>query len=358
MRAGRRRGRVFLMRIAWLTSTPGSPGADAHHRSIATSLAEFGHQVQTIELAGVFPLAGENAVTAARAAWLSLPPDAVPIIDGFVLSAFTPAALDARRAVGLIRHPTALPPDSSEHDRETLRAIERELLPRLAVVVATSAATRERLTSEFGVAAERIRVVAPGTPDAPRSIGGGGPCAILSVGAIVSRKGYDVLIRALARLFDLDWRLTIVGALRDPAYAATLAALSEELGVAARVRIAGDATDAALEEFWTRADLFALATQFEGHAAAVAEALKRGVPVAVTSGGAAAELVTPECGIVCPPGDVDQLSKALRRVIFDRALRADMAEAAWKIGDALPSWRTQAQALVDAIASPQGAGLP
>ncbi len=34
---------------------------------------------------------------------------------------------------------------------------------------------------------------------------------------------------------------------------------------------------------------------------AVAEALKRGLPVAVTAGGAAGNLVTPEAGVVCHP---------------------------------------------------------
>ncbi len=91
-----------------------------------------------------------------------------------------------------------------------------------------------------------------------------------------------------------------------------------------------------MEAAWQGADLFALATEWEGHAAAVAEALRRGLPVAVTRGGAAAELVPPEAGVACDAGDVDGLSKALRRLIFDAGLRADMAEAAWRAGQALP----------------------
>ena len=35
--------------------------------------------------------------------------------------------------------------------------------------------------------------------------------------------------------------------------------------------------------------------------------------------------------------------KALRRMIFDHALRAEMAQAAWEVGQALPSWTQQAQ---------------
>jgi glycosyltransferase involved in cell wall biosynthesis len=83
---------------------------------------------------------------------------------------------------------------------------------------------------------------------------------------------------------------------------------------------------------------------------AIAEALKRGLPVAVCSGGAAANLVTPEAGVVCPPGDHVNLSKALRRMIFGLPLRHAMADAAWQVGQDLPSWQTQARAFAQALA--------
>jgi glycosyltransferase involved in cell wall biosynthesis len=79
---------------------------------------------------------------------------------------------------------------------------------------------------------------------------------------------------------------------------------------------------------------------------AAAEALARGLPVAVTAGGAIAEVVPVEAGIVSPPGDVVSLAKALRRVLFDDALRAEMAEAAWQGGRRLPRWRDRASAFL------------
>lgn len=82
---------------------------------------------------------------------------------------------------------------------------------------------------------------------------------------------------------------------------------------------------------------------------AIAEALKRGVPVAVCAGGAAGHLVTGESGVVCPVGDRVNLSKALRRLIFGVALRRDMAEAAWQVGQSLPSWQTQVREFAQAL---------
>ena len=81
----------------------------------------------------------------------------------------------------------------------------------------------------------------------------------------------------------------------------------------------------------------------------VAEALKRGLPVAVCSGGAAAALVAPEAGVICEPGDRVQLSKALRRLIFSPSLRAEMGEVAWQIGQKLPHWKTQAELLAASL---------
>ena len=83
----------------------------------------------------------------------------------------------------------------------------------------------------------------------------------------------------------------------------------------------------------------------------IAEALRRGLPVAVTNAGAVSMLVGPEAGVVGAPGDTEQLSKAMRRLIFDRALRRDMGEVAWQSGRDLPSWDEQAKRLADVLAS-------
>ena len=105
---------------------------------------------------------------------------------------------------------------------------------------------------------------------------------------------------------------------------------------------AGEVDEAGLAALYDGADIFALATHWEGYGMAVAEALARGLPVAVTSGGALAELVPVEAGIVSPPGDVVSLGKAMRRVVFDTELRAEMAEAAWQAGQRLPRWEDRA----------------
>ncbi len=293
-------------------------GGAAYIQSLCAALTETGHTVLT----------GEPGTASVR------------VVDGLALRS-APLSMLAG-AVGLIHHTTPLARDA---ERDAARAAERERLPLLRRIIVTSDLVRDRLVAEFGVAPDSTIVIPPGVPDAPRSEGSGGPgCTILSIGALVPRKGHAVLLRALNRLFDLPWRLVIVGDPdRDPAHAAELRSLA-----GSGVQFAGTLDAASLEAAWRGADIFALATEWEGHGAAVAEALRRGLPVAVTSGGAAASLVTPECGVVCDVGDEVTLSKSLRRLIFDEGLRADMAEAAWRTGQTLPTWRTQAERFVEA----------
>jgi glycosyltransferase involved in cell wall biosynthesis len=299
---------------------PSLAGGGAYITGLTAALRAAGHDV---------------AITAGT----TLPPGRIAVIDMPSLTAFPSDVL--ANAVGLIHH---LGPTPS--------AAERERLPRLRRIVATSGLVAKRLTETFDVAPERVVAIPPGAPDAPRSTGSGGPvCAILSVGGLTARKGHATLLQALARLSDLAWRLTIVGDdHRDPAVAAALRAQVEASGIASRVHFAGPLADDALEAQWREADLFALATEWEGYGVAIAQALRRGLPVAVTAGGAAADLVSPETGIICEVGDAAGLSKAMRRLIFDTALRADMAQAAWAAGRELPDWPARADCFVKAVA--------
>lgn len=323
-------------------------GGYIYDRRMVEGLRALGETVEVVELPGQHPAPDAAAEAGARAVLAALPADARIVIDGLGLPAFLPLAQDLaeRKAVALIHHPTALEHGVQEATRTVLKSKERALFAACARLVCTSPLTGRRLPEEFGADAARIGVVEPGTDPAQRAVGSGSEgCAILSVGTLVPRKGHDVLLRALARLTDLEWTLTIVGdARRDPTHARGLSALAEELGIAARVTFAGEVTGEELEALYHRADLFALATRWEGYGMVAAEAMARGLPLAITAGGAIAEVVAPGSAIVSPVDDVMSLSKGMRRPIFDTALRAEMAEASWQGGQRLPRWEDRAAA--------------
>jgi glycosyltransferase involved in cell wall biosynthesis len=322
-------------------------GAYEYNRRMAEGLRTLGHTVQVIELEGRSPDPDQAAIYAARTAWAVLPEGSLPLIDGLALPAFDGVPLS--RVTALVHHPASLETGLLEETRRRLLTTEAAMFRAVSRLVTTSDPTADRLLRAYGAPDDRISVVIPGTDDLPRSPGSSGPaCEILSVGALIPRKGHDVLLRALSRLYDLDWRLTIVGtAARDPVHANGLHALAEKLHIDRRVQFIEEMT----EEQWRDADVFALASYFEGYGVAVAEALRRGLPVAVTNVGAVPTLVPPEAGVVGAPGDIEQLSKAMRRLIFDRGLRRDMGEVAWQSGQALPSWDVQVKQLADVLAS-------
>lgn len=330
------------MDIALLVPAPFDTisGGYLYDRRLVAGLRARGHGVRVVALAGRHPDADAAAQHAAGAALAELRPGEVAVVDGLGLPAFAPhaAALRARGVVGLIHHPVCL---EAGADRARLEPIERALFAACARLVVTSPMTATTL-GQFGADPARVAVVEPGTDAAARATGSGGPgCRILAVGSIIPRKGHDVLLRALERLTDLDWTLRIAGAPADPVHLHSLQALVEELGLGVRVEFLGALDAAALEAEYAAADLFALATHYEGYGMVVAEAQARGLAMALCTGGAVADLVAHGSAILAPPGDFNSLSRGMRRPLYDAGLRAAMAEASWRAGQALPRWEAQ-----------------
>ena len=324
----------------------GTPtGGYTYDRRIVAELPALGWQPEVINLGEGFPC--PTAHTRARAcARLSALPHGRPlVIDGLAFGALPDAAegLRARHPlVALVHHPLALESGLGAAESAALRASERAALACARHVVATSAKVARLLMDDYGVAPDGMSVVQPGTdrvPAPPRHANS--VVKLLAVGSLIPRKGYDVLVAALARLAHLPWRLTVVGDCgRNPQTARQIMAEIARLGLAAQVTLLGTVAADALAPLYASADLFVLPSRFEGYGMAYAEAIAHGVPVVGTTAGAIPATVPADAGVLVAPDDVEALAAALQRLIANAGERERLAAGARAAR--FPSWGEQA----------------
>jgi len=321
-------------------------GGYGYDRRLLAEWQAAGVPARHLPLPGSFPDPTPGDLAQTGHAILSQPFDCALLIDGLAYGAFPEsiAAGLAGRVVALVHHPLGLETGLAPERAASLLAGEAATLRYASAIVVTSATTKRLLVADFGLDEARITVAIPGVDAAPRAQGSGsGAVSLLAVGSLVPRKGYDVLVAALAELAGKDWRLTIIGADdRAPVTTQALRAQIAKAGLGDRIMLSGAVPDAALAEAYDRADLFVMPSLFEGYGMVLTEALARGLPILCTTGGAAAETVPDAAAIKVTPGDADALAKALETLVDDKALRARLGDAAWAAAGSLPRWRDTA----------------
>jgi glycosyltransferase involved in cell wall biosynthesis len=98
------------------------------------------------------------------------------------------------------------------------------------------------------------------------------------------------------------------------------------------------------------ADVFVLPSVREPYGTAYGEAMAAGLPVVGWRAGNLPHLATHDReGLVLPPGDVDALSAALRRLADDEPYRRRLGEAARRRAEELPTWDDSAARLFDTL---------
>jgi glycosyltransferase involved in cell wall biosynthesis len=289
-----------------------------------------------------FPTPTSGALAAAARVLAAIPDGRNVVIDGLALTGMRellPLHRARLRLVALIHHPLAYETGLDAAQAERLHDEERTALERVEKVIVTSGWTKRAL-EDFGVAADRIAVVEPGTDAAPlRQPVAGAPPELLCVASLTARKGHAVLFDALAHVRDRDWHLTCAGSLsREPALVARLLAQIDRLRLSERVTLLGELLPEALDRYYARADLFVLASYMEGYGMAYAEALARGIPIVATLGGAVAATVPRAASRLVAPGDAAALAAALGDLLDQPAVRAELARAAAAVRKSLPTW--------------------
>jgi len=340
----------FVFAVPGDLDTP--TGGYAYDKRMIAELRALGWRPQVIDLGEGFPHPSALTRATARAQLNDVTKGRAIVIDGLafgVMPEEAEALSKTHPLIAMVHHPLALESGVTPQQATLVRESERKALSFTHAVIANSRTTADAL-ADYGVPEERITVAPPGTDRGsivPRHHSG--PVALLAVGSLVPRKGYDVLIEALAGLIDLPWHLTIVGDARDPATAEQVRTAIEHHRLGPRTSLLGAVSPSRLAELYALSGLFVLPSRYEGFGMAYAEAIAHGLPVIGTTAGAIPETVPETAGILVPPDDVPALAAALRRLIESPSERARFAEGARIAAKHLPTWAESARLFSAAI---------
>ena len=143
---------------------------------------------------------------------------------------------------------------------------------------------------------------------------------ILFVGALQRRKNIVRLVEAFEATAP-GWKLVLAGSLGFGAE--EILARIERSPRKADIQTPGYVPDAALEELFQSASVFAFPSLDEGFGMPVLDAMASGVPV-LTSNASALREVSGDAALLVDPSNVESVATGLRRLTEDQNLRAEL----------------------------------
>jgi glycosyltransferase involved in cell wall biosynthesis len=197
--------------------------------------------------------------------------------------------------------------------------------------IANCEACRQSLLAEEGPSSESVVVLENGVDlsrfsNVPPVGLRKGPPRVGMVGNLRPVKEPELLVRAAAELFaahsDVTFQIAGEGELRP-----NLERHVHALGLEGRFLLPGAISD--VPGFLSGLDVAVLCSRSEGMSNAVLEYMAAGRPIVATAVGGTIELIQDGVtGLLVPPGDFDQLARAIRRLLEDRVLAARLGAAA------------------------------
>lgn len=231
------------------------------------------------------------------------------------------AAKLAGKPVVFTAHGWAFTEGVAERSRRLAMFLERHAAKISDAIICVSEYDR-RLALHLGVGNEALLTrIYNGVLDVPTQMranhSGNGPVRIISVARLDAQKDHALLIDALATIKDIPWELELIG---DGPLTESIRARANSLGIGERVLFSGLCND--VPERLSKADLFVLASGFEGFPLSILEAMRANLPVIASDvGGVSESVVEGTTGFLVPKGDKDALADRLRLLIADPELR-------------------------------------
>jgi glycosyltransferase involved in cell wall biosynthesis len=263
----------------------------------------------------VQPMSPKNDVRALIEVWRLIRAERPAVVHSHT----SKAGLLARLAAWAARTPSVFTAHTWSFDegvprlRQILGIPAERLVSRLGgkIITVSDANTEKALKNKIAPAHSIVRIW-NGVPDTDqRASPGTHPQPVLiSVARMVQQKDFFSLLQAAAGLSG-DWQLWLVG---DGPNRERLEALKVELGLTDRVHFLGARRD--VPELLAKADLFVLASHWEGLPISIIEAMRAGLPVVASDVGGVSEQVSDGVnGFLTPAADVDVLRSKLQKLI-------------------------------------------
>lgn len=225
-----------------------------------------------------------------------------------------------------LRHPKECPPNIRAFKAALGRSLRRGAWAHVSTEVVA-----DEVRALYG--AERIAVVPFGVPP----VGPPGPPPpdlqgrpyLLSISTLEPRKRIDHLVRAFGSVAasEPELQLAIVGADGAATDAVRRSVEALPTGIAERVRRYGAVDDAVRSSLLGHATALVYPSSDEGFGFPVLEAMAAGTPVVATAVGGIPEVAGTAALLVPVSDDIDPLVRALRSVVADERLRADLRRA-------------------------------
>ncbi|MDR6834805.1 MULTISPECIES: glycosyltransferase [unclassified Sphingopyxis] len=238
-----------------------------------------------------------NPAMVARAVRTAVGGQSFDVVDAQFFYPDGPAAMRVAAALGLPFSVKARGADISHfgHDPATAPQLIAAAAQAAGLLAVSDAMRRDM--AAIGIDPAKVAVhytgidtarFHPGDRAAARAaLGIGDAPMILTVGALIPRKGQALVIEALAALPGVHYHLAGAGEA-----AGRYRALARQFGVDDRVHVMGPVANADLPQLYRAADVVVMPSVSEGLANAWVEALACGTPIVISDAGGAAELVT------------------------------------------------------------------
>jgi glycosyltransferase involved in cell wall biosynthesis len=251
-------------------------------------------------------------------------------------------------------------PDPGEASTTRLwRLVVPPVARRADRVIVLSQAGAEHVVEHLRVRAQDIDVIPLAARDGDLSAAtppsqlrerlglGDGPL-ILTVSAKKVHKNLERLVRAMALVAERWPEATLVMPGNPTAHELQLRELAAKLGIAANVSFPAYVDAADLEGLYAMASCFVFASINEGFGIPVLEAMRRGVPVAVSRASSLPE-VAGEAALYFDPRSVHAIADALGELIGDRVV-AERLSALGRERERTFTWEATARLTLDTYA--------